>query len=110
MSFGIDKVSEFRPVNIALLTVSDTRTLKNDASGDILEKRIIGAGHKLTRRDLLRDESSSIRKLVEEWIEALVLTLETDPDGMRIFGHISDEGGMCRCRGNDFQTNRSPLP
>lgn len=30
---------------------------------------------------------------------------ETDPDGMRIFGHISEKGGMCRCRRNDFQTN-----
>lgn len=70
MSFGIDKEAEFQPVSIALLTVSDTRTLENDASGDILEKRIKEAGHKLTRRILLRDESSSIRKQVEEWIEA----------------------------------------
>lgn len=70
MNFGVDKEAEFRPVNVALLTVSDTRTLENDTSGDILEKRIKGAGHELTRRSLLRDESSLIRKQVEEWVEA----------------------------------------
>ena len=42
--------------------------------------------------------------------DLVVLPPETDPDGMRIFGHISDEGGMCRCRRNDFQTNKSPSP
>ncbi|MFC2952428.1 molybdenum cofactor biosynthesis protein B [Marinicaulis aureus] len=67
--FGVNEELEFRPVKVALLTVSDTRTFENDSSGDILEDRIKGAGHDLTRRVLLRDEIAKIRQQVEEWIE-----------------------------------------
>ena len=42
---GIDQNKDFKPVNIALLTVSDTRTLENDKSGDTLQDRIVKAGH-----------------------------------------------------------------
>ena len=41
---GIDKERVFKPVNIALLTVSDTRTIENDKSGDTLQERILQAG------------------------------------------------------------------
>ena len=41
---GIDQNRDFKPVNIALLTVSDTRTLENDKSGDTLQDRIVKAG------------------------------------------------------------------
>ena len=41
----IDKTISFIPVNVCIITVSDTRTLENDKSGDLLKRRIIEAGH-----------------------------------------------------------------
>ena len=59
---------EFVPVNIAVLTVSDTRSIKEDKSGDLLSDRIKGAGHNLFVRDLVKDDKSQIIKKLNEWI------------------------------------------
>lgn len=64
----IDESRSFKPVNIAVLTVSDTRTLENDSSGDILEKRITDTGHNLAGRDLCRDDVENIRAIVKNWV------------------------------------------
>ena len=53
---GIDQNRDFKPVNIALLTVSDTRTLENDKSGDTLQDRIVKAGHKVFDRFIVKDD------------------------------------------------------
>lgn len=67
--YGVKEDLEFIPVKIALLTVSDTRTLENDTSGDILEDRIVNAGHALADRMLLRDEAAQIKAQVKTWID-----------------------------------------
>jgi molybdenum cofactor biosynthesis protein B len=59
---------DFLPVNIAVLTISDTRTLKDDKSGDILVDRIEGAGHVVIDRDLIKDNVSSIVSKLDGWI------------------------------------------
>ncbi|MBB4660170.1 molybdenum cofactor biosynthesis protein B [Parvularcula dongshanensis] len=64
---GIDESKTFRPVRIAVLTVSDTRTPETDSSGDILARRIEEAGHSLADRALLRDDAESIRDLIKSW-------------------------------------------
>ncbi|MEQ1540317.1 MAG: molybdenum cofactor biosynthesis protein, partial [Sphingorhabdus sp.] len=51
----LDETKTFKPVNIALLTVSDTRTVADDTSGDILAERITAAGHKIMVRAIERD-------------------------------------------------------
>ena len=56
---AIDPDLIFIPINIALLTVSDTRTAADDTSGDILAERIERAGHGLVRRAIARDLSRS---------------------------------------------------
>ena len=66
---AIDPERTFKPINIALLTVSDTRTAENDTSGDILAQRIVDAGHKLTRRTIERDDANRIAELFNEWID-----------------------------------------
>ncbi|MCT8266971.1 molybdenum cofactor biosynthesis protein B [Afifella sp. JA880] len=58
----------FIPVKIAVLTVSDTRTLGDDRSGNTLEERIRDAGHVLGGRDIVRDDIEDIRKRVQGWI------------------------------------------
>ena len=56
----IDDSRPFLPVNIAVLTVSDTRTLKEDKSGQRLEEMILGEGHHLASREIIRDEVEGI--------------------------------------------------
>lgn len=59
--------NEFIPVRIAVLTVSDSRTLADDRSGDTLVGRIEGAGHILTDRKIIRDERIDIAEQLREW-------------------------------------------
>jgi molybdenum cofactor biosynthesis protein B len=65
----IDESRPFIAVNIAVLTVSDTRTLANDTSGDTLCARIAAAGHRVITRDLVRDEVDLIVTRLRNWIE-----------------------------------------
>ena len=69
MGFGIDETWDFKPINIAVLTVSDTRTEENDTSGDLLVSRVKDAGHTLGDRALLRDDKEIIRAKVQSWID-----------------------------------------
>jgi molybdenum cofactor biosynthesis protein B len=64
----IDEQKNFQPVNIAILTVSDTRTRADDTSGDTLEARIKDAGHNLAARELLTDDKNKIVKCLGTWI------------------------------------------
>ena len=57
----------FIPLSIAVLTVSDTRTLADDRSGDVLAARLTAAGHRLAERDIVPDEVGAIRERVEGW-------------------------------------------
>jgi molybdenum cofactor biosynthesis protein B len=65
---GIDESLDFRPVNIALLTVSDSRSLDNDKSGDTLQARVLEAGHNLITRNIIRDEEDAIVAQLQTWI------------------------------------------
>ena len=56
-------------VNIALLTVTDTRTLKTDKSGNILVKKINKAGHNLIEREICKDSKKDIKKILKIWIK-----------------------------------------
>lgn len=56
----IDESREFLPVRIAVLTISDTRTLADDRSGDILVARLEGAGHVLADRAIVTDDADAI--------------------------------------------------
>lgn len=57
----------FIPVGIAILTVSDTRTLADDKSGDTLQQRLSDAGHKLVERAIVPDDIEAIRTIVRKW-------------------------------------------
>jgi molybdopterin adenylyltransferase len=64
----IDEQRPFIPVNIAVLTVSDTRTAANDTSGDALVERISKSGHKVVARSIERDDAAAIETLLRGWI------------------------------------------
>jgi len=65
---GIDESIPFQSINIAVLTVSDTRTLETDVSGAILGERITGAGHKLFTRVVVKDEVPLLVAQLKAWI------------------------------------------
>ncbi len=60
---------EFVPVRIAVLTVSDTRQLSDDRSGDTLVSRLKGAGHTLADRQIVKDDQAGIESQLRRWIE-----------------------------------------
>jgi len=64
----IDENRPFIPVNIAVLTVSDTRTSANDTSGDALAERILKAGHHVVARKIEKDDASAIVQQLCTWI------------------------------------------
>ena len=66
---GIDESLDFKPVTVAVLTVSDTRTRENDTSGDILQARIEAAGHKVTGREIVRDTIEGVRAQLQSWMD-----------------------------------------
>ncbi len=75
----IDRERPFKMVNIAVLTVSDTRDEESDTSGDILAKRITAAGHHVAAREIVRDDVHAIRTVVKNWtssglVDAIVTT------------------------------------
>ncbi len=59
---------EFVPLNIAILTLSDSRTFDTDTSGQLLEDSLKAVGHKLAARDICKDEIYISRAIVSNWI------------------------------------------
>ena len=83
-------------VNIALLTVTDTRTLKNDKSGTILVKKIAKAKHNLVERKICKDNKKDIKKIIKKWlkkkkIDVIITTGGTGLTGRDITPEAIDE-------------------
>ncbi|MDO9061957.1 MAG: molybdopterin-binding protein, partial [Bradyrhizobium sp.] len=68
MSSSIDETKQIIPLNIAVLTVSDTRSLADDKSGATLAERLVAAGHTLAAREIIVDDVEAIRVIVKRWI------------------------------------------
>lgn len=66
---AVDPARQFKPIQIAVLTVSDTRDMGNDTSGALLAERIEAAGHKLGGRALVKDEVAAICSRINTWID-----------------------------------------
>jgi len=68
MAHGSGGERSFIPVNIAVLTVSDSRALADDRSGDTLVERLTAAGHRLAARDIVTDDVPAIQERIRSWI------------------------------------------
>ena len=66
---AVDPSRPFRPVNIAILTVSDTRGPEDDTSGDILAERVTAAGHNLVARAIEKDDADVLVERLNSWID-----------------------------------------
>jgi molybdopterin adenylyltransferase len=65
---SIAESKKFIPLNIAVLTISDTRSVADDKSGTTLVDRLTAAGHKLAGREIVTDDVEAIRAMVRKWI------------------------------------------
>ena len=65
----IDPEIAFKPLKIAVMTVSDTRTTTDDRSGDVLAERITAAGHRLSARTIVADDAAAIVRQLQVWID-----------------------------------------
>mgnify|MGYP001826850684 FL=1 len=80
----IDETKDFIAIRIAVLTVSDSRDLSQDRSGDVLVERLLAAGHELADRRLLPDERAEIADQLRAWCEdaSIDVVLSTGGTGL----------------------------
>ena len=76
----------FLPINIAVLTVSDTRTLQDDKSGNILVHRIEGAGHIIVDRAIIKDNVNDIILKLRDWISRIDIDVIITTGGTGLTG------------------------
>lgn len=89
-----------RPVNLAVLTVSDTRTPETDTSGDLLVERLTAAGHTLVTRAIVKDDRATLRARILAWcgrgedarhdVEAILITGGTGITGRDVTVDVLD--------------------
>ncbi|APZ98372.1 molybdenum cofactor biosynthesis protein B [Sphingopyxis sp. QXT-31] len=82
----IDENLEFKPVRIAVLTISDSRSAADDKSGDTLVELLTAAGHILADRAIIRDEKSLIVSRLHNWIDDPAVDVAITTGGTGVTG------------------------
>ena len=98
----IDPARDFLPVRIAVLTVSDSRSLQQDGSGDTLVERIATAGHILAERVLLRDDVDDIVALLHRWCEDEAIDCVITTGGTGVTGRDVTPEALAALGGKDI--------
>ena len=101
----IDESLTFHPIRIAVLTVSDTRTLDTDKSGDTLVDRLTGAGHQLADRGIVPDDRAAIVARLRRWIADPGVDVILTTGGTGLTGR-----DVTRCPRCGAQLVKRPLP
>lgn len=82
----IDAAISFRPLRIAILTVSDTRNAANDTSGKLLAERVVRDGHLLGDRKIVADDVAAIQMAVKSWAASGVMDVVISTGGTGLTG------------------------
>ena len=82
----IENARAFKPLNIAVLVVSDSRTLKTDKSGKLLEERLTSAGHRLHDKRIVPDDIYQIRSAVSGWFADAAVDVVISTGGTGVTG------------------------
>ncbi len=98
----IDESKEFRPINIGLLTVSDSRTAENDTSGDILAERIVAKGHNLVARAIQRENSEELIAAFHRWIDDETIDVIISTGGTGLTGRDLTPEALDRVKTKDI--------
>lgn len=96
---AIDESRVFKPINIAVLTVSDTRTRETDSSGDILVGRVTGAGHHLAARLIVKDDAALLAAQFEAWIDDPAIDAVVSTGGTGLTGRDVTPEALARIAG-----------
>ena len=96
---AIDESKTFTPINIAVLTVSDTRTPGTDTSGDILVDRLQSAGHNLAERAIVKDDAGLLRERIEQWIDDPAIDAIISTGGTGLTGRDVTPEALARVEG-----------
>jgi molybdenum cofactor biosynthesis protein B len=96
---AVDPSREFKPINIAVLTVSDTRTAADDTSGDILAERVKAAGHRLAARALVRDDAALLADKLNTWIDDPAIDAVVSTGGTGLTGRDVTPEALARIDG-----------
>ena len=99
---AIDESRTFKPINIALLTVSDTRGPGEDTSGDLLAERITAAGHRLAGRALEKDDAEAIARRLEAWIDDPAIDAVVSTGGTGLTGRDVTPEALDRVKDKDI--------
>lgn len=99
---AVDPARPFTPISIALLTVSDTRTLADDSSGNILAQRIADAGHTLVARTIERDNVDRIAAQLESWIDRSDIDVIVTTGGTGLTGRDVTPEALDRVKEKDI--------
>jgi molybdenum cofactor biosynthesis protein B len=98
----IDEGIAFRPVRIAVLTISDTRTLADDRSGDALVARLTGAGHLLAERAIVTDDPDAIVARLNAWIDDPEIDCILTTGGTGVTGRDVTPEALARVRDKEI--------
>jgi molybdopterin adenylyltransferase len=79
----------FIPLNVAVLTISDSRTLADDKSGDTLQGLVEGAGHQVVAREIVRDDVYQMRAAISRWIAEPEIQVVLSTGGTGVTGRDS---------------------
>jgi molybdenum cofactor biosynthesis protein B len=85
--FDMTEARKFVPVRIAILTISDTRTLETDVSGQTLADRVAGTGHLLSARKIVKDDVRAIRHVIRDWTSRADVDVIITTGGTGLTGH-----------------------
>lgn len=99
---AVDPARTFRPINIAVLTVSDTRTLEDDTSGQLLVDRIKAAGHHLVARAIERDDVPRIVARLNNWIDDRAVDCVITTGGTGLTGRDVTPEALDRIKDKDI--------
>lgn len=95
---AIDEAKPFTPINIAVLTVSDTRTPETDTSGDILAARIESAGHTIAARTIVKDDAAQLAAQFEAWVDDPAIDAIISTGGTGLTGRDVTPEALSRIR------------
>jgi molybdopterin adenylyltransferase len=98
----IDDKSAFIPVRIAVLTVSDTRSMADDRSGDTLVARLTEAGHILAARAIVRDDVPALVSQLETWIDDPQIDCVITTGGTGVTGRDVTPEALAQLGGKDI--------